>query len=77
MEGGKRLSSPPTMAVTQGAGQHVALRKEAGVVAFCGNTFALQIPSQPVEEPHTELAKLLRKCHHQAHTPGEQIVRAE
>ena len=76
VEGGKEISSL-SPAVTQGARLYAALRKEGGGVAACGKAFALQVPSQPVGKLHTEDAKLLQGCHHQASTPGKQIVRAE
>ena len=49
-----------------------ALRKERRGAALHGNAFALHVPSQPLGGLHTEEAKLLRGCLHQASTPRGQ-----
>ena len=63
--------------MTQDAGQHAVREEKGGGVALCRNTFALQVASEPMGKPHTEVAKLLPGCLHQASTVGEQIGRAE
>ena len=40
-------------------------------------TFTLQVPSQPMGKPHTEVAKLLQGCLYQVSTPEEHIAREE
>ena len=51
--------------------------KGVGRCGPLGNTFIPQVPSQSEGKPHTNVAKLLQDCLHQASNPGEQIVRAE
>ena len=68
---------PPPKAVIQGVGSHMNLRKDGAWAAACGNTFALQIPSQLMEKPHTEVDKVLQGCLHQGSTPREKIARIE
>ena len=60
VEGDKGTYSPSQTATMQGARLSMALRKEGGRVALHGNTFALQVPSQLVGKPHTEVAKLVQ-----------------
>ena len=46
-------------------------------MVLCRNIFALQVTTQLVGNPHTEMGKLLQGCLHEASSPGEKIARAE